>query len=707
MSHQRFLAVVLLMFLPPQSPRADAQHPAAERTAAPNQASFGNSGVAGSMPAWCQPSTFHPADQSRHASRSHAASAKLTAAELRTWIARAAATPANADTAASVRENGPNAGEDSARASRSEPFGGGINLLGDDLGSGDPLEDLGPKESGITNLAEEGDSQKDPHEDLWTEDCYPSAETCRECHPRQYEQWRGSAHAYASVSPMFNRFEQTISELSQGTVGSFCIRCHSPVQTQLKLDRAVSILDAPPVVREGITCIACHRVNEFYWRSNGDRRIEPGDIHAPVYGGHGGAGVREAVANAEGLKLKLSPDDKGPGQAIHRNGKFFKPLTNSDICVSCHQVAVHPGIWLEVVHAQYRAGPAAEKGITCQDCHMGAVPGKPKGYELDYAAYVNDKPFGEKRKQANHMFWGPGYSIAHPGLFPQNPKLKQYTPREWLAFDYRAGWGREEFENTVTDQDTFPPPWDHADDRRDGRKIIDEQLQRLMKKRAAAIQTFENAFTIEGPFFEATPTAGMPLKFRYRVTNVSEGHNMPTGSLGAQPQLWLNVALIDPDGRRIWESGYLDRYGDLADMNSVDVAKGVVPADQQLFNLQTKFLINNIRGTDREVPLPFNISFDPLPFLRPGAVPVSVLNHPPFIRMEAHSIPPLDHRTAKYTVPASVMNKRGPYRLSVRMRSRTEPMYFMRLVKATPDMMHRMLQYTLDLHPSSRTFQVR
>ncbi|MEM0925022.1 MAG: cytochrome C, partial [Planctomycetota bacterium] len=110
---------------------------------------------------------------------------------------------------------------------------------------------------------------------------------------------------------------------------------------------------------------------------------------------------------------------------------------------------------------------------------------------------------------------------------------------------------------------------------------------------------------------------------------------------------------------------------------------------------------------DREAALPLNFSLDQLVFLRPGAVPVSVLNHPPLIRMEAHSIPPLDHRLARYSVPAHLVCKAGPYRLSVRMRSRTEPMYFMRQVKSTPAMIRRMLDHTLDLHPSSHTFWVR
>ncbi|MEM0925878.1 MAG: multiheme c-type cytochrome, partial [Planctomycetota bacterium] len=384
-----------------------------------------------------------------------------------------------------------------------------IAPLGDDLllpetaaEDDDPLDGISTLPAPIKTTNDQPST--DPHEALWTENCYPSAESCRQCHPVQYEQWRASGHAYASVSPMFNRFEQTMTELSEGTVGAFCMRCHSPVGTQLKLPRTLSMLDVPPVVREGVTCIACHRINEHYWRSNGDRRIEPGDIHAPVYGGRGGAGVREAISRRNELKLKLSPDEKGPGQAIHREGRFFAPIKKSDVCVSCHQVAVHPGIWLEVVHAQYRSGPASKRGVTCQQCHMGAIPGKPLGYDEDYVAYIGGKPFGEKRPQSNHMFWGPGFSIAHPGIFPHHPKAKQFSPREWVLFDEEAGWGTEAFERLVHAnkiQRSFPPPWDNADDRRDGRKIIDENLAKLNQKRAAAIQTMEGGLQIDGPFF--------------------------------------------------------------------------------------------------------------------------------------------------------------------------------------------------------------
>jgi hypothetical protein len=145
----------------------------------------------------------------------------------------------------------------------------------------------------------------------------------------------------------------------------------------------------------------------------------------------------------------------------------------------------------------------------------------------------------------------------------------------------------------------------------------------------------------------------------------------------------------------------------MADLHSLDVRAGKVAHDDQLFNLQTKFLTTNVKGTEREMYLPVNFDVDQIPFLRPPAQPVSVMNHPPFVRMEQRSIPPLGSRVAKYTVPAELIAAPGKYRLAVRMRSRAEPIYFMRFVGATSDMERSMNEWMLDIHPYSVEFEVK
>ena len=551
---------------------------------------------------------------------------------------------------------------------------------------------------------------EDPHCDVFSRSAYPSATECATCHQQIFDEWAISNHAYAAVSPMFHRFEQKINTLAQGTIGYFCMRCHAPVAVTMGLRRDQPIWDGPRVFREGVTCVACHRVKEQYSKVNGERRMEPGDLSQPVYGSGDGAGVAKAIEYQDYYKVRPYVDDKGPGQTIHRKVIQFEQLSRSDFCASCHQVAVDPGIKLEVVWDQYRASPACREGISCQDCHMGRVPGVAAGYSVGPTAVISNRVVNPAKKHSNHVFYGPGASIAHPGIFPQNPKADRWTFNDWLQFDWRAGWGTDDFEDRVDRGElhvNFPPVWSNVDDRYDAREILNDNLQRLKYKDELRQQVLENGSKVDGPFFTQQPALGQDLRFFYQVTNTNPGHNLPSGSLGAQPQVWLNVVLIGPDGRRVFESGHLDSNGDMADRHSHDVLQGRIPHDDQLFNLQTKFLTTNVKGTDREMYLPINVDFDQLPFIRPGAQPITVINHPPFIRMEAHSLPPLGSRRAKYKVPGACLTQPGTYRLSVRIRSRAEPIYFMDFVESTPEMKQAMIDSIMDVHAYSVQFTLR
>ncbi len=558
--------------------------------------------------------------------------------------------------------------------------------------------------------AQAGEASSDPHVEAYAKSQFPSAKVCAGCHKKIYKEWSSSAHAYSSVSPMFSKFEQLISNLTQGTLGSFCMRCHSTVATIFEEPRELVLWDRPQVSQEGITCVTCHRVNEHYGRSSGERRLVPGDIFSPVYGPFEGDGVEEVIENKSFFKVKTSEDEKGLGKRIHAKAIKFEQIDKSEFCVACHQVAVAPGIKLEVVWDQFRASPARKEGTTCQDCHMGKVPGLNKGYEKGPAAQFIGKSVKEDRRHSNHAFYGPGYSMAHPGVFPQNPKNAEFAMKDWLSYDYRAGWGRDKFETAVNDgkiKVDFPKVWADVEDRYTARDIIEENLEAIKAEGKLRKQLMSNGSHIDGPFFSGKPTEGEALKFKYRVKNMNKGHNMPSGSLGMQPQLWLNVALIDPNGRRIWESGYLDSNGDLADQHSLDVLAGKIERDAQLFNLQTKFLTTNVKGTDREMYLPVNFDIDQRPFIRPDGRPNTVMNHPPFIRMEARSIPPLGTKEAEYKVPAALMKLPGKYRLALRLRHRSEPVYFMKFIGATDEMLKNVNERMIDVHSYTVEFDVK
>jgi hypothetical protein len=299
---------------------------------------------------------------------------------------------------------------------------------------------------------------------------------------------------------MFHAFEQKFQELTKGTVGTFCVRCHQQVSTQLGENRETPLWAMTPISREGVTCITCHRVKEQYGKVNGERRVEPGKIFDPVYGSGEKSVIDDILANKETYSVKTSKD--GRGTDIH-NGMMTNPqLTKSEFCVSCHQVAVNLGIKLEIVWDQYRDSPAKSAGVTCQDCHMGKVPGKPEGYSTAASAVVGGKEINPGRKHANHRFMGPGYSVAHPGIFPHNTKAQAFSIKDWLEFDWRAGWGTQEFEDNVARgkiKVDFPKRWADGLDREDARVFIEQNLAKLDERDELRRQIMENGTDVDGP----------------------------------------------------------------------------------------------------------------------------------------------------------------------------------------------------------------
>ena len=550
------------------------------------------------------------------------------------------------------------------------------------------------------------------HAEVLSEDLFPSASKCKSCHEDIYREWASSNHAYASLSPMFHKFENAINSLAP-TINTFCVRCHATVSTQMGEARELPMWERKQVSREGITCITCHRVNTAYGKANGSRNIVMGEIFEPVYGVLGGDGVQEVVENASSWKVATNKDERG--NQIHNEAKIFSQLNQSEFCVSCHQVAVNLGIKLEVVWDQYRDSPAHAQGVSCQDCHMSYKPGVAGHFKTGPAAVVDGRAVNPDRIRHSHAFAGPGYPIAHPGIFPHNPDAENWTMEEWLQVNYRAPWGEEEWEDQYEElvdseeieEYEFPEVWEDRFDREEAREIINYNIGLIEEKRELRRQVMENGSHIDGPFFDDDPKTGQSLDFTYTISNTNSGHNLPSGSLGAQPELWVNVALVGPDGNNIWESGYTDSAGDMADLHSSDVLSGKIPHDDQLVNLQTKFLTTNVKGTDREMYLPVNFDIDQLPFLRPASQPTTVINHPPFVRMEGRSLPPLSSRDADYSVPGELITKPGTYKLAIRMRSRAEPIYFMRFVGATKEMERAMNEWMLDIDAYTVEFEVK
>jgi len=515
---------------------------------------------------------------------------------------------------------------------------------------------------------EEGTTAFEEHAKLFLEDRYPSSTACATCHQKQYKEWSVSQHAYAQLSPVYMAMQTTINALTSATNGDFCIRCHNQVGMNLGESIYVSNLERHPTSREGITCVVCHRVDQNYGKASGRLALVEGDLFSPIFGPTGNEELERVLSLPEEYRVVTERGEAGRG--IHTKAKRFFALTKPAFCATCHDVTLLNGFRLEEAFAEYKRTQAARNGVTCQDCHMGKVQGLNAGYEEGPAAIVGGVPT-TSRRVTNHFFAGPDYSIIHPGIFPHNVRAAEFkTLREWLQFDYKAGWGTDKFEDGVSDEYEFPEAWLSIDDRYDARDIIEEQLARLEWAKEKRLEVLRNGFEIGEIAVDRADPGGIEMKVEVR--NATDGHGVPTG-FDAERLIYLEVKVTDQNGKLVYVSGDRDPNGDVRDAHSLYVHNGELPLDEDLFSLQTKFVVRLVRGGEREQVLAVNQSLSALPFVRPERRATTIYGRPLGARKHKQTIDPLGSRTAKYTVDGDQLTGQGPYNVSVRLISQMVP----------------------------------
>lgn len=537
------------------------------------------------------------------------------------------------------------------------------------------------------------------HAQVYLGDRYPSAVECASCHPVQYRQWSISQHSYAQMSPVFNAMQGTISKLTNGTLGDFCIRCHTPVGMNLKEKEFMSNIDRHPTSREGITCIVCHRLSQPYGKLSGRLAIVEGDISQPIYGPTGKNAALNDAIESKGLVI----DNDDSGQVVHNKIEPLLQLPTSGLCGTCHDVTLPNGFRLEEAFSEWKNSPANAKGISCQDCHMGKEPGKiavPKdhpnfereNYAFGPAAKIGRKYETPPRKLTNHMFVGPDYSVLPASIFPLNTRaiieesqkgddsVEGFaTIRDWLKFDIEAGWGTDEFEDEVSDDYPFPERWESADDRYDAREIIDENQVLLDEIRVERLKLLKNGYLLEDIVTEYADRE-QGIRFRVKVANGTDGHNVPTG-FDAERLVWLYVRVFDAEGKVIHQSGDLDPNGDVRDLHSAYVHNHELPLDDELFSLQSKFLTLATRGAEREQVLSVPYSLSVIPFINPDTRSAVLVGRNSGARKHRAGIEPNGHRWAEYNVDESKLTGKGPYKAVIQLKAAMVPVNLINQIK--------------------------
>lgn len=529
----------------------------------------------------------------------------------------------------------------------------------------------------------------DAHAKLLASNRFPSATQCGQCHPTQYRQWSISQHSYAQVSPIFNAMQAQITKGTNGTNGDFCIRCHTQVGMNIGESTFMSNIDRSPTSREGISCVICHRVPDEYGKVSGRFRLTEGPITKDVKGPTGNNSELDRVIKEGGLVT----DPNKAGRKVHGQTERFFRITTSAFCGTCHDVTLLNGFRLEEAFSEYKHSPAALRGLQCQDCHMGKEPGRALAERSDPDFFHKNYAFGpaakvgnietKPRMLTNHKFVGPDYSVVSPALFPlhlnavreesekNDPKaLGLATIREWIQFDWKAGWGTDAFENSVPADYKFPPRWASSDDRYDARAIIDDNLKLLDEIKQDRLKLLRNGYILGD--IKTLKSGKDGIEFEVQVKSGTDGHNVPTG-FDAERLVWLHVQVKDATGKVIKESGDLDPNGDVRNELSAYVHNKEVPFDDELFSLQGHFIVVLQRGGERVQVLATDFSPSPLPFLRPSRFSNILVGRPGDSRKQKSSIEALGQRWQRYTVDAKQLTGQGPYTAVVQLKAAMVP----------------------------------
>ncbi len=531
-----------------------------------------------------------------------------------------------------------------------------------------------------TETAQAKSTDKQAHEELFRNSQFPSAFECKSCHPVQFRQWSVSNHAYSNLSPIFVSVENSVLAKTNGTSADTCSRCHAPTAAVLKVMQISNVKRAQfarvgedflgPVV-EGITCVVCHRFDKKYGKRSARAKITQGDIFAPIFGPTNNDIQAEAEKDSR-LALVTEPGKKG--RAIHGKVEPYSFLRASRFCGNCHSSRLPTGIHNEETFDEYRTSPSAADGVTCQDCHMGKVPGEAKGFDNAPAAIIG-KTETKARRRSNHYFAGPDFSVLHPGIFPHNPDaVLLATYEQWMLFDHKKGWGTDEFEDNVADDYVFPAFWQDQDLRFEAREILNEQFK-LLKWAKGQRQTLMKAgYKVDKVVVdEANMRDG--LKFRINLRNAVKGHNAPTGFIHER-MVFFQIVVKDSSGKVVFLSGDRDPNGDLRERYSRYVSNGEAKYDKQLFNLMSHFMARTFFGGERTQLRFIAFSTTTRPFIRPPTNPTAIFMRPNGARSKKNSIEPGGDRWAEYVVDPKLLTPGETYTVNMKLIAQAMPAYF-------------------------------
>ncbi len=449
-----------------------------------------------------------------------------------------------------------------------------------------------------------------------------------------------------------------------------CAMCHdvnSPAG--IRLESAFTDYKNSPAAKEGTSCQDCH-MGKTPGAMLPDSQRFKGDGHDHNFAWGPSARVKNSsIDSGEGLPTKSKK---------RTNHMFIGP----DYSI------VHPGLFPHSVDAmEFTYANRFKKVLTEENKALS-----------DYLQKVKKELTDEEKHRRE---------IA---TLRKATKEAGYNAKsDWITFNWVDGWGTKAFEEDLSDSARKARlkgvgfPWNDPKDeagarvrRERARLLLDRQFNLLNKAHAERTRILRRGLQLGE--FQVTRNDRKGFEFHVNVHNGTNGHSVPTG-FDAERVMFLEATLYDCHGRVLLRSGDRDPNGDIRDLHSafvhaqapkegkwLDMTSWKEPAglprtkedyewrpDPYLFSLQSKFIVQNLVGGEREQILPLPISFDPLPFTRPSTLAHAHTGRAGPARKKFRSIPALGSRKAQYKLAKHQLTHEGPYTIRFRLIAQMVP----------------------------------
>lgn len=327
------------------------------------------------------------------------------------------------------------------------------------------------------------------------------------CHTEIVKEWEVSAHRYAAMDPPFRAIQSVMGEQNGAESTRYCGGCHDPISLFAGTKNLYrEDLANPMGLDEGISCIACHGIQETDVQGN----------------------AAYVIAQPERYMFELQDDARFrfirdflirayPRQHVaslqHR--RFKSP----EFCAACHKQFIDEEInhvgWVQLQNqydnwrkSRWNTPDDPRATIECRECHMPLEESfdPARGDELDYNRSAGD------RKHRSHRFLGSNQFVPALLDLPGAAQHVELTEK-WLRGDLEIP--------------------EIADKWVAGPAIPIELLA------PDSVRTNEE------------------VRLAVVIVNNKAGHDFPTGPLDLI-QSWVEVVVTDEEGREVFATGTTD-----------------------------------------------------------------------------------------------------------------------------------------------------